>query len=769
MHRMRRLARTLSPIMALLIFVGQAFADPGKISIKDWAKKGNTKTAAAADASPEPDATPAGPESEAIPAEALMPAVDAPETELSPEPDPAPQAVLTKPAKKSVAEPVRAQESSPEPEMTAPGRVKSVNEWVQAAAEPAATPEATPEPAAPATPPPAPNGNGVVIPPSSSFSAGQVKTGAGTIDLNAINLDKLYEELQKAAPKREEQAMSLSEAVQLALTNNQDIKVTAYEPLKVDGDILAAKGDFDPILSGKYSKSNVESKASAQISSFTGGLGGSGGSGLLGGGNSNILGSVLRSINNLNLLGNNNNNNNNNNLGLGRLLLSGALSLASSAGNTVRNFVTGGDEQETIIAQDTSVYEATLQGKIPWGTQYQLKMSVTDEASTYSGNVSEFSGGLTLSVTQPLLRGRGPKANLARIRIAKNSREIAENQLMTQVMTTVSDVVKAYWDLVGAEQQLAVREQSLANAQNLMDVNQRRFEIGIGAALEVVQAKASVAQRTSDVIAARNQVGSAEDRLKLLLDLKENEEFSHKRLVATDVPEATELDLDEQASVTRAFENRPELNSAELEIDSAELDRFRAANNMQAKLDVSGSLFQGARGEDAGVVFEGIGNRDDNSYSFQIDGEIPITNRAARGQYEKALQSKRQAKDRLYKTKSEIAINVRNAIRQAASNRIIVESSGQARSLQETNVSAEEKRLKLGITTSFEVLRTQEDLANAHAQEVQAKIDYEKSLIDLKLAEGTILTALNVEYAAPEPEKPIGFGRSLVPPVPKDE
>ena len=66
-------------------------------------------------------------------------------------------------------------------------------------------------------------------------------------------------------------------------------------------------------------------------------------------------------------------------------------------------------------------------------------------------------------------------------------------------------------------------------------------------------------------------------------------------------------------------------------------------------------------------------------------------------------------------------------------------------------------------------VRTQEDLANAHAQEVQAKIDYEKSLIDLKLAEGTILTALNVEYAAPEPEKPIGFVRSLVPPVPKDE
>jgi outer membrane protein TolC len=759
---MRRFIGALALSAILFGVCLEGTADPGKISITDWAKKGAQKPDASAETSPEPDAqlsTPANTkpaEDSAVPAEAMMPAVEA--ADLSPEPDPVPRAVLSKQDNRQVTTDAAKAEESPEPSMDSPARVKSVNEWVaQAASEPVAAAES----------PEAATGNGITIPPAAHVSAGQVRTGAGTIDLNSINLDKLYEELKKAAPPREETQMSLHDAVQTALTNNRDIIVTAYEPLKVDGDIMQAKGEFDPTLSGKYSKTNQESATSSQTSTSTGGLGGGSG-GLLGGGdgNSNILGSVLRSVNRSSLLGNNNGNGNSNS-GLGRLVLTGIISLASSAGNTVRNFLNPGDTQETIVEQDTKVYETTLQGKIPWGTQYQVKMSVTDESSTYS--TSEFSGGLTLSLTQPLLRGRGPKANLARIRIAKNSREIAENQLITQVMTTVSDVVKAYWDLVGAEQQLAVRETSLENAQRLLDVNQRRLDIGIGAALEVVQAKASVAQRTSDVISARNQVGSAEDRLKLLLDLKENESFSNKRIVAVDVPEAEELDLDEQASIGRAYENRPELKSAELQIDSAELDRFRAANNMQMKLDVSGSVFQGARGDSADVVFDGITERNDNSYSFQVDGEIPITNRVARGQYEKALQTKRQAKDKLYKTKSEIAINVRNAIRQAATNRILVESSGQARSLQETNVAAEEKRLKLGITTSFEVLRTQEDLATAHAQEVQAKIDFEKALTDLKLAEGTILTALNVEYAAPDTEEPVGFVRSLVPPVPKDE
>ena len=757
MYLKRRFARVLVLLVSCYVMGAAANADQGAISSQDWAKKGNSASDAPA-ASPEPQqSTPtAAKTKDNIPAEALLPAVEPPKAEMSPEPSPEPQAVLAKP--KAAEDGAARTVPSPEPSAGGTERVKGVNEWVaKSSDEPAAPgPEKAPE---------ATNGNGVAIPPSGQMSAGQVKTGAGTIDLNSINLDKLYEELKKASPKREDAPMSLQSAVQQALERNPDIKVTSYEPLKADADILTAKGEFDPTLNGKFTKSNSSTKASSQISSFTGGLG-SGSSSLLGGGNSNILGNVLRSISRTSLLGNNNNSNNS---GLGRLVLMGALSLLSSAGNTVRNFVNPSDDQEYIIEQDNTVYETTLQGKIPWGTQYQVKLNVTDESSTYSGNVDEYSGGLTLSLSQPLLRGRGPKANLARIRIAKNSREIAENQLMTQVMQTVADTVKAYWDLVGAEQQLSVREKSLENAERLLDVNQRRLNIGIGAALDVVQAKASVAQRTSDVIASRNQVIAAEDRLKLLLDLKDNEEYSHKHIVATDTPEAKELDLDEQASIARALENRPELKSSDLEIDSAELDRYRAANNMQMKLDVSGSVFQGARGDKAGVVFDGIANRDDNSYQVQVEGEIPITNRVARGQYEKARQTKRQAEERQYKTKNQVEMSVRNAVRQAAASRIIVESSSQARALQETNVAAEEKRLKLGIATSFEALRTQEDLATANAQEVQAKIDYEKALADLKLAEGTILAALNVEYAMPEPEKPIGFVRSIVPPAAKDK
>ncbi|MDZ4858194.1 MAG: hypothetical protein SGI88_04365, partial [Candidatus Hydrogenedentes bacterium] len=292
MNQLRRVRGACGAFVLVFACASIGWAETGKISIKDWAKGSASKQSTAPpEPSPEPaavDARETSVETAAIPEEALMPALEEvslpPPSDASPEPDPViePQAALTAGT---------LEESSPEPEMATPsveedaGRVKTVTEWVAQ--------NETPEPDASPI-------NGVVVPPAGQMNAGQVRTGAGTIDFNLIELEKLNEELQRVTPEREQLPLSVQDAVQMALTKNRDIIVTAYEPLKADGDILAAKGEFDPVLSGSYTHSNVESKASSQISSFTGGLG-SGGGGLLGGSggggssSSNLLGSVLQS------------------------------------------------------------------------------------------------------------------------------------------------------------------------------------------------------------------------------------------------------------------------------------------------------------------------------------------------------------------------------------------------------------------------------------------------------------------------------------------
>ncbi|HOZ46452.1 MAG TPA: TolC family protein [Candidatus Hydrogenedentes bacterium] len=415
--------------------------------------------------------------------------------------------------------------------------------------------------------------------------------------------------------------------------------------------------------------------------------------------------------------------------------------------------------------------DTSVGGKLQWGTVYNVDFSMNKEETTWNSFIEEYSGALTLTVAQPLLRGRSRAANTAMIRIAKCGREAAEHQLRLAVMTTVAEVVKAYWDLVGATEAVKVRAGALSNAERLLEISKKRLDIGTAAAIEVLQAKAGVAVRQSDLIAARSSAIDAEDVIKYMLDMRDSDVFEARQLVPVDRPSVEDLDIealqqreaDVQQSIALAIENRPEMALSQVEIESAKLDRTRAADALLPDFSLTGSIMAGGRDHKLRQTFYGMRERSDNGYSVGFRASVPLGNRAARGSYERAEETLRQAEQRVEKTKQELALKVRLAARALSTSQILVESNRQARALQETNVVAEEKRLRLGVTTSYRVLQIQEDLTAAQVQELQAQIAYEKALVELRLAEGTILSSLGLDFEAPESKKPITFIEGVTP------
>ena len=428
--------------------------------------------------------------------------------------------------------------------------------------------------------------------------------------------------------------------------------------------------------------------------------------------------------------------------------------------------------QITSIEAKRTTTKTSVSGKLEWGTLYDASFELDRESTTFTKFVPQWSGGLTLTLNQPLLRGRGAAFNLARIHMAAKAREIADTQVRLSLMNVAAEVIKAYWDLVGAVESLAVREQALANAERLLDIAQKRLDIGTGAAIEVLQAKAGVAMRQTDLVTARSQVSNAEDVVKKILNLRDDGLFSAKRIVPTDRPSVVEFDLESIRNVDEqlkkgydlALAGRPEIVSARLEIETAKLDHLRASNATQPDVSVTGSLFQGQRGPEWTKVFEGVAERTDNFYTLGVKGSVPIGNRAARGASERADLTARQAELKLERTKQDLMLKVRLAARAVHTSQILVESNRQARTLQETNVAAEEKRLRLGVSTSYRVLQVQQDLTQAQTQEVQARIGCEKALVELRLAEGTILDSLGIQFEAADPEPPATFIRSAIAP-----
>jgi outer membrane protein TolC len=82
-------------------------------------------------------------------------------------------------------------------------------------------------------------------------------------------------------------------------------------------------------------------------------------------------------------------------------------------------------------------------------------------------------------------------------------------------------------------------------------------------------------------------------------------------------------------------------------------------------------------------------------------------------------------------------ILIENAIANAKSSYERVDATRQFRLYAEAALEAEQKKLESGKSTSFVVLQLQKDLTDARSAEIRALADYNITLANLALAEGT--------------------------------
>ena len=414
---------------------------------------------------------------------------------------------------------------------------------------------------------------------------------------------------------------------------------------------------------------------------------------------------------------------------------------------------------------------AGVAGKLHTGTLYNLSLNVNRERTTFGGFEPDHDATLAFTLTQPLLRGLGLKVNRVRIKQARNTQRISAAQFQLTLMTVIGDLIKAYWDHVGTIESLHVQTVALKNAERLLKINETRYQLDAAAKIDILQAKGGVAARQSDLIAARSLVEDAGDLLKLTMDLDEDGRFSGARIVPLDRPnleaigpfDANKYEADRIISVDRALLYRPEMRMTRIEIENARLSELSTKNALLPQLDFVGSLSTGGRDRHLDQTFQGLQDRQDDAYSYGVQASVPLGNRTARGNHQRAMNTTRRAEQRAHQTLRTLESNVHRAARAVMTNQILVESNTQARRMQEVNVVAEETRMQLGVTTSFQVLQVQEQLTTALTQELQARIAYEKARVDLQVAEGTLLKNFGIDLEPPEDLGPIGYFRSVVP------
>ncbi len=391
-----------------------------------------------------------------------------------------------------------------------------------------------------------------------------------------------------------------------------------------------------------------------------------------------------------------------------------------------------------------------------WGGSFNVFFQGQKQRSTFSGLDPQYSTTLNFTYQQSILRSLGRKVNEAPIVIARNNLRISDSQFRDTVMATLESTESAYWELVFARRDLEVKRGSLTLAQGLLEINKAKVEVGTLAPIDVTQAEAGVAGRLEDLVVAIGSLLTAEDNLRQLLNPGHDHGIWNSTLIPSDEPQFAMADPDLQEAIEIAKKRRPELQQQRISIESNAQQQMidRKAKRWDLILEGRYNL-EGLEGRseafmldtDFGDALRELDDTEFADWTAQATLIIPIHNRAAKSRYVSSRLRHEQSQVRLDQLMLAAEIDVRRKVRDVKVNTQRVRAAQKNRELQEKNVNAEEKKYENGMSTSFQVLEIQEDLATAESQENRAKVDFQKSLAALERAKGTLLEARNIEIS----------------------
>ena len=377
-----------------------------------------------------------------------------------------------------------------------------------------------------------------------------------------------------------------------------------------------------------------------------------------------------------------------------------------------------------------------------------------------------------LIANQQLLNGFGLLANERNIRIAKLNKYMADQAFEQQVITSITAVANAYWELAFARGNVDVAQHQIELANKTYSDNKKQVDIGTLAPLEIVQAEAQVATANQNMIVAQTTL--LQDQLTLLNLITKDPTSPSLRTVeivpidTADVapPEVEKIPLED--AIKEAITKRPDVLQSDTTLKADDINVRVTKNALLPVLNVSGEIStQGLAGLNRPCVantttclipppqinsglpssLADIFSGTYPEYNAQLSLTIPIRNRQAQSDNVTALLTARQDETRYRQVMNNVAIDVHNTQIVLEQARVTLQAAAKTRDLDQQTLDAEQKKYQLGASTLFNIVSDQNILAAAASAEVRARMNLAEAKVNFDRAMGRTLEVYNITIA----------------------
>ncbi|MEM6255197.1 MAG: TolC family protein [Cyanobacteria bacterium P01_D01_bin.156] len=385
----------------------------------------------------------------------------------------------------------------------------------------------------------------------------------------------------------------------------------------------------------------------------------------------------------------------------------------------------------SVGVEDTSSSSSEVTREIQLGAELLTPLGTTLEVTLDALDDQD----LNLTVTQPLLRGAGRAVNRSPVEIARLQETNNQFELQQQVINNITQGVQTYHALIRAEANLRIQRLSLETQQQQRRSTEALVKAGRSARFELVEIDANLAATEANVLAADNDLEQAKSDLLDLLDLSEllditvaSQTLDNLREIAQD---ADDLLLEELLAV--AYENRPDYQQAQLNLEIAKVNGVVASDNRRWTLDVRANASTG----------------DFSRASTELVLTRVLDDESLETVFQQNQVDQQQLENDLERLRSDIRLDVADQLRNVDSARNRIEVTRLARELAEQQLENARARARRGRTRNiFEVLEFQNDVVEAQNNEVGAAIDLADAIASLNQSLGTTLTVWSAQVEA---------------------
>jgi outer membrane protein TolC len=397
--------------------------------------------------------------------------------------------------------------------------------------------------------------------------------------------------------------------------------------------------------------------------------------------------------------------------------------------------------------QETNQVSSGLSGTLPFSTQYSVSLQTSRQTQTNAhllapGILSpSVNSTLTLTLAQPLLRGRGRSLAQAPVDLASLAGQSARARLGRTSEQTIAAVESGYWSLGLAQAVERISRDSYHRAQELMARNEKMRELKLIAEVDAITSRRGVQQRLTSLTEATRQRQDAAERLIFLVygeyatDRLKNEPALNTEAPAADLANLLPVaDLEE-----RALRERRDYQAAKLDLSQSEILKRVARNSLQPDARLTTSFSSETLGTDS-FRLSGTsrpGDLEQSDWRVGLNISYPLGNRAAKAAYAKARYDTDVQSASLAAAEAQVRSEVRAAARAIEADRERLAQASLSFTYAKEQYEAGQAQLRLGLIDSFRLLQMEEDVANAELVLEQTRYDLAIALSSFGLAMGT--------------------------------